>query len=394
MATGCYIPKYFEASFKGVTFEAMEISSEHGRRGAEGEFVFGEDTGYVDMGRKIRRYNVSARFPTNDHLEESQALVAACESYGPGTLIHPTWGAINVGCSSIKITDNPLEQIGYTTAELTFVEANLLGAGLSIGVSLFGFDFSFSLSAIQSSFEQNYQPSKSTFRSSPVVLGTTAEALSQLKFEFAKVVGVNGTLAQYQTLSDFDDVIADTTALKNSTTAMEALIAGFAAIANNADASKKYEAYRTVVNWAARSSSLDGIGKTSQDAVYAATRLVGVTQMTSAALGVIPATLTEALTQYDQIVSVIDGEIAIALSSCDTALHVALRQLASDVKPVLLNRAYNLPVLVTYDLKRGTHSLVAAYELFGDAKRFSEIEMRNPYNAPFNNQRELTASNV
>jgi prophage DNA circulation protein len=393
MATGCYVTQYFQASFKGVDFEAMEVSSEHGRRGAEGEFVFSELTGYVDMGRKIRRYNLSARFPTNDHLQNSQALVRACESYGPGTLVHPTWGALNVGCTSIKITDNPLESGGYTTADMTFVEAESLGLGFSFGASLFGFEFSSVLSFVEGSFLQNYAPFAATLRGAVGVVATVTNVLSNLRNEYQKTIPAVGGVEQYQILSDFEDVIADAVTLRQPAQAWLAISSGFLAVENNTTGAAKYAAAKNIVNIAAKTSTLKGVARTSENAVFAATRLIGVTVMANAALETKPANLQAALLEYDQLVSVIDGEISIAINDCNSLLHKSLNDMLASLKPILLNRAYNLPALVSYDLKRGTHSLVAAWELFGDAKRFAEIESRNPYNAPYANQRELIAAN-
>ena len=104
MALGCYTAPYLPASFKGVPFEALTAESEHGRRGAEGEFPFGEQTAYADLGRKIRRYSLKARFVLNSHVDDSAALIAACESPGSGALAHPTRGIVNAACTSCKVS--------------------------------------------------------------------------------------------------------------------------------------------------------------------------------------------------------------------------------------------------------------------------------------------------
>ncbi|RPH73630.1 hypothetical protein EHM76_05065, partial [bacterium] len=50
--TNCAIGKdYVPASFKGVQFYCVDADVEGGRRGAEGEFPFGEETAYADLGR-------------------------------------------------------------------------------------------------------------------------------------------------------------------------------------------------------------------------------------------------------------------------------------------------------------------------------------------------------
>src|SRR6187402_496026 len=104
--TNCAIGKdVVPASFKGVQFYCTEADVEGGRRGAEGEFPFGEQTAYADLGRKIRVYHLTAYFREDSHVWDSQALFVACESPGPGILVHPTRGAVMVACRSIKLSD-------------------------------------------------------------------------------------------------------------------------------------------------------------------------------------------------------------------------------------------------------------------------------------------------
>jgi hypothetical protein len=44
----------------------------------------------------------------------------------------------------------------------------------------------------------------------------------------------------------------------------------------------------------------------------------------------------------------------------------------------MINRAYNSPSLVAYDFASQTHALVAAWEIYGDARRADDITRRNP----------------
>jgi len=89
----CAIAKdYVPASFKGVGFNCTEVDIEGGRRGAEGEFPFGEITAYADLGRKIQVYHLTAVFRADDHVFDSHSLFQACQSPGPGVLVHPTRG--------------------------------------------------------------------------------------------------------------------------------------------------------------------------------------------------------------------------------------------------------------------------------------------------------------
>src|SRR5688572_1564338 len=135
--SACAIDKdVVPASFKGVSFYCTEADVEGGRRGAEGEFPFGEHTAYADLGRKIRVYHLTAYFREDNHVGDSNALFRACESPGPGMLVHPTRGAVMVACRSIKVKDSLESSAGETSAEMEFVEANIGFSGI-VG-TLFG----------------------------------------------------------------------------------------------------------------------------------------------------------------------------------------------------------------------------------------------------------------
>src|SRR5262245_14203380 len=132
---------YARASFKGVGFDCKEADIQGGRRGAEGEFPFGENTAYADLGRKIRVFSVSAVFRRDSHISDSSALFRACESPGPGILVHPTRGTHMVACRSCKVKNEVEDSQGESTAELEFVEANIAGPLASFGAggaTLFG----------------------------------------------------------------------------------------------------------------------------------------------------------------------------------------------------------------------------------------------------------------
>ena len=155
--TICAVGKdYVVASFKGVQFYCTDADIQGGRRGAEGEFPFGEETAYADLGRKIRVCNLTAAFREDNHVGDSYALFAACESPGPGILVHPTRGTFMAACKSVKISDKLEDTAGETIAELEFVEANPVGTG--IGGMLFGIISSALNTTSSASFQRDYRP--------------------------------------------------------------------------------------------------------------------------------------------------------------------------------------------------------------------------------------------
>ena len=383
MAVGCYDPQYIPASFKGVPFEALEVSSEHGRRGAEGEFPFGEQTAYADLGRRIRRYTLSARFVENNHIAASGALIAACETLGPGLLVHPTRGVVTAACTKILVKDNPLEAQGETTVEMEFVEANTLASGFSFGASLVGLVLTPLVDALRSTYVTRYRPAQVMYLDKPAVLATAADAMTQLRNEYAKAIATAPTTAKWTTLAALDDVVTDTKTLLDPGKTFDNFTKGTVLVASALTGQDKYDAFRRIANWAAKNSTLGGAAGESQDAVYAAIRSLAAGYMARTALEIQVYTLEASLTLYDQVSAVLNQELEAIKATCDGFLYSTMRDFVIKAEAALLQRAYTLPAIKAYDFGAAVPSLVAAYEIYNDAKRFRDIEASNPLQMPF-----------
>ena len=81
------------------------------------------------MGRRARRYQVTGYIVCGpllaDYRPGRDALIAACEAYGPGTLVHPTYGTCQVNCDTYAVTETR-ERGGIAMFEMVFSEAGAL----------------------------------------------------------------------------------------------------------------------------------------------------------------------------------------------------------------------------------------------------------------------------
>ncbi|EBI9896924.1 hypothetical protein G6094_002468 [Salmonella enterica] len=91
------------ASFRGVPFAVTGGESLFGRRQAIHEYPMRDRVWVEDLGRGTRRITLqgfivhgSRIYSAGDVLTQRDALVAACETKGPGTLVHPTLGELKV----------------------------------------------------------------------------------------------------------------------------------------------------------------------------------------------------------------------------------------------------------------------------------------------------------
>ncbi len=84
------------ASFRGVAFEIDSDSKDFGRRITAHEYP-GRDTPYhEDMGASVESFSIDAFICGADFISRGDALESALRKAGPGTLMHPHYGELNV----------------------------------------------------------------------------------------------------------------------------------------------------------------------------------------------------------------------------------------------------------------------------------------------------------
>lgn len=113
---------YRAATFRGVAFFVESADSSHGRRQAVHETAQ-RDTPYTeDLGRKSREFSVVGYLLGKDYHLNRDELIKACELAGPGALVHPYRGEMNVVCRGLNVSETAAEG-GKCTIALTFLEA-------------------------------------------------------------------------------------------------------------------------------------------------------------------------------------------------------------------------------------------------------------------------------
>jgi prophage DNA circulation protein len=113
---------YRAATFRGVAFFVESADSSHGRRQAVHETAQ-RDTPYTeDLGRKSREFSVIGYLLGKDYHLNRDELINACEVAGPGALVHPYRGEMNVVCRGLNISETAAEG-GKCMIALTFLEA-------------------------------------------------------------------------------------------------------------------------------------------------------------------------------------------------------------------------------------------------------------------------------
>lgn len=165
---------YQQASFRGVPFLVPENTGPFGRNAVEHLYPDSEQHYVEDNGKLLRKYSFPAILHGNDVKSQFLALQSAIETPGPGTLMHPNFGAVFVqmGECSFDITQR---DAGVVTVTVNCCEAgspSLPSLITGSGVAISGLTAS-ALIAMADLFKQNFVKPLS-----PVSLSMVRDALS------------------------------------------------------------------------------------------------------------------------------------------------------------------------------------------------------------------------
>jgi prophage DNA circulation protein len=122
------------ASFKGASFHIDSTSESYGRRIVTHEFPLLDTPVNEDMGGKAISISMDGYLTGNGWLSDRDALIAACSSYGSGTLIHPFYDyPILCVCNEISVSETK-DELGRVKVSMKFTQDTAFaGGGLSLG---------------------------------------------------------------------------------------------------------------------------------------------------------------------------------------------------------------------------------------------------------------------
>jgi prophage DNA circulation protein len=110
------------ASFRGVPFRVDVQSKVSGRREIEHEFAKRDLPKGEDMGRRGCRFTITGWVIGDDYVAQMEALMAALETEGSGTLVMTSQGPINVYPGPYTVVERR-ERGRMAEFEMSFIEA-------------------------------------------------------------------------------------------------------------------------------------------------------------------------------------------------------------------------------------------------------------------------------
>ncbi|MTK12708.1 MAG: multidrug DMT transporter [Clostridiaceae bacterium] len=117
-----------QASFRGVPFGVLSADIQAGRRLAPHEYPYRDAPWIEDLGRAMRRIHLvgfllegDAIYGGGDVIAQRDQMLAALETAGPATLVHPTLGRLVVNAEPATITEK-WESGRYFELNFSFIE--------------------------------------------------------------------------------------------------------------------------------------------------------------------------------------------------------------------------------------------------------------------------------
>jgi len=389
----CYAPDYHVASWKGVEFFCDTSADEFGRRGDLYEYPLSDDIGYVDLGRKARRFKVEGYLIGRDQDDQSVRMALRAENPQPGILIHPLYGRQSVACVSLTTTADYRREKKRTKLSFEFIEAYSSQSYAQAGGTV-GQIFSSSNNAIDASRgSANWDPGARDIE----LLGDVSTALGQ-QFNPDPNVMVNeqnfdavDTLNRWLpfrpgaplptrpftalTARDVTPSVMPTYGIPSFTAAVAPIDFASAVLRQiHLDALERLREFNAYVVDRTEAMALTP----SARSLIITTRLIAIRDYAIAAAQKRYDTVKDALDDLDFIMQVFDDEERLATEQCDDVLVAAIRQARATAASVILAANITRPGIVEFHVDGEWPSLVVAHKIYGNGRRYEQVERYNP----------------
>lgn len=371
----CYVPSledYLPASYNGIPFEALALTTIAGRRFVEGEFLFSNNNRIIDLGRRIRRFTVEGRFVGEGHTLLAQALMEMVDRLpSGGILVHPTRGVLRVGISELRIEENAHDDMGVSTFTMECVEART-GGILDIITDWGNIGLKGALDVLSGNFK---------------------DSLANINFGGSSLgaakTGVGVVLSGYKlaTISNNNQLIPEVTANLNRSISSNIIAQPeiYANIIENGmdyivrDATTKntaIKALRSIIIDV--SKRIPGQRETDvANIIISLTKQMALLYWSDSVIDTVSPNNNQAMADYLWWVKEMESEISRAHNICNACAYNTLSETLSHGRSALLSRIARGSQVTEYNIGEGQPALVAAWEIWGDAGRASELPNYN-----------------
>lgn len=405
-APDCAVPEYLPASWKTIPFFVLTSSDDFGRRGDLYEYPLNDQVGYVDLGRKARRFKLEGYLIGSDQVAKTKQMRDAAESPQPGVLIHPMYGPQTVACVSLNASADYRKDKKRTKLSFDFIEAiTLIQAPFTPRVTP---------QAVQdfgTNAKRVYEPHG--------VWAPDAEGIAAVR-RVARDLANKIAPGRDEASWDAIDTLAPTVLPPPPTFTVGArtLVTATLTAAVAPDATIPYLNFTDIANpidtgtatvrrlWTANGTALaklrlfngtvvsvedpDG-NSLSVESLIITSRLSLIRDFAIVAVRTKYPTKNAAFDDLDFIMRVYDDEELAAAARCFDDVVVAIRSARAISAQAMLATSIQLPGIFTTNVQGVWPSLVVAHKLYADGSRNETVENYNPHASPFFIGREAVA---
>lgn len=370
------------ASFRNVKFQVEVDDLAAGRRVQVHEYPQRDKPYTEDLGKATRKISITAFVIGDNYIADRDALLAALEEAGPGTLIHPWYGSLQVVVDGECRVSHSNREGGMARFALSFVEAGELaypksGVATQSAVRLSADNF---LGKLSSNFAESFSIDGAPDWSIAGSVGTLTRGLYMFQSLAAK--GRGFAVNPSGILGNVDALFGNPLLLANN---VINLFSGFStSYTSNADLNNNFT---TLTGYAqAMPSTVPGMGATPARRQQSTNDAALETLMRGAALGNAAAVSSlmplpeydDAQAQRNTLTALLDTE---SLSASD-AVFDSITDLRVKTYQDMTERGKGAARMRTVTVPEVRPSLVLAYDLYEDAGRESEIVARNRVTHP------------
>lgn len=356
-----------EASFRGVPFFYDSTGIDGGRRTQTHEFAYRDKPYTEDLGRKAQEIPIEAYVLGDDYMTARDNLLKACNEEGPGELIHPYYGSIQVNCQVISIRESTSEG-RIARISLQFIEA---------GEKFFPDSSPDRSAAVEYSADKLDTAAADDFADTFSVEGSPEHvSLSAIKDVTKFLNTIFSEQADLNLISGFSSLFQTPRSLALG---IQSLLSELEGIGTKKTPSKTLIEtcnYGNRISSTSKSTTQARINGNS-NAVVDLVRRSAISAASRSAVEAAFDTRNDAESVRDVIADAIDSQAEI---TSDIPIYLAL----TDMRAALVQAVppEGLPELVAVNVKRPVSGLVLAYDLYADALRADEIIIRNNVRHP------------
>lgn len=391
MATKKLSAKLLPASFRGIPFNVEDTDFGAGRRTQVHEYPQRDEPYTEDMGRATRDLNFSAFLVGADYVEQANKLLGALEQSGPGTLVHPWFGSMQVSLVD-KARVSFDSGLGRARVHMQFVEAGELAFPLAT---------SSTGAATRLAADKLSKASIDSFAAKFGIKGfqdwVSAAANGQLldklgiisTSEINKILNFSNGLAK--TFSTLAGLISNPrslgtklmgmfglSGLTTSLIAWKNVVKSFSRIGKSPALKDKPSSIVFTPSRKQAQANAAALNAITRQALLVqavgASSLVGTESDAEAST----TSYADMLEVRDTLLSAIDEEMLVA----DDTVYVALQEARAAVWTDMTTRARDSSRIKSLTPKQIQPALVLAYDQYGDASRDAEIITRNNIRHP------------